>query len=103
MSLPAGYVGLLPILSDVAKKHGYALGLHGSLNRDMDLIAAPWAHIASDAETLVKDIAANIYIHRVDMIVCPEDKPHGRKAWCICLGIGAVIDISIMPRVEGKS
>lgn len=29
-------------LKRIAKRHGYNLVLHGSLNRDMDLIAVPW-------------------------------------------------------------
>ena len=30
------------MLCDVAREMGYALALHGSMNRDMDLIAVPW-------------------------------------------------------------
>lgn len=30
-------------LKEIAEKYGYNLVLHGSLNRDMDLIAIPWA------------------------------------------------------------
>jgi hypothetical protein len=36
------YTSLLPELRRVAREYGYELGLHGSMTRDLDLIAAPW-------------------------------------------------------------
>lgn len=32
---------------EVAKRHGWAIGVHGSLKRDIDLIAIPWTEEAS--------------------------------------------------------
>jgi hypothetical protein len=119
MSLPAAYVGIFPILSERARALGYALTLHGSLARDMDILAMPWTEKAVDAATLVAALKASITFLKVDLamddfteeltyddpkrkgrVLGPEDKPHGRKAWCISLGAGAVIDISVVPREE---
>ena len=29
-------------IRQIARKHGWAIGVHGSLKRDIDLIAVPW-------------------------------------------------------------
>jgi hypothetical protein len=39
---PSLYAYYFQILKEIAQDHGYNLVLHGSLNRDMDLIAIPW-------------------------------------------------------------
>lgn len=33
-------------IRELAKEIGYAIGAHGSLERDLDLIAAPWSEEA---------------------------------------------------------
>lgn len=97
---PAGYVGLLTILTETARAHGYAIGLHGSLTRDMDLIAAPWTEEACDGETLVRALAAAIVVDEalIQATPGPAQRPHGRVGWTILLGCGAFIDVSVMPR-----
>jgi len=39
---PSYYAIMFEPLKEIAFKYGYNLVLHGSLNRDMDLIAIPW-------------------------------------------------------------
>lgn len=39
---PQFYAMCFPALQDIAKAKGYNLIMHGSLNRDMDLVAVPW-------------------------------------------------------------
>lgn len=39
-----------------AKEGGYALAIHGSLNRDLDLIAIPWVETCNTPEHLVQRI-----------------------------------------------
>lgn len=94
----AGYVCLLPSLKAAARSKGYALGLHGSLTTDMDLIAVPWADDADSPEALVAALAACFdgYIQHDS----PQPKPHGRMAWSIHFKIGGpYLDVSVMPRV----
>jgi hypothetical protein len=95
------YLGLLDTLRAAARGLGYALALHGSLQRDLDLVAVPWAKGARPAEDLVRAVAlaAGGACHLPD--VCR--KPHGRRAWVIHLdhkkaGTSAYIDLSVMPR-----
>lgn len=65
---------------NVARRGGYAIAVHGSLQKDLDLIAVPWTDEASGpAEELVESIAIAL-----DWIYGPrEDKPHGRKGWTL--------------------
>lgn len=97
---PAGYVVLLKLLTEKARELGYALAVHGSLSRDLDLIAAPWTEQATDGESLVKALAASIAVDEARITPPPEAKPHGRISWTILLGGGAFIDVSVMPRHE---
>lgn len=95
---PAYMVGIYPALAEKARGLGYALALHGSLQRDLDLIAVPWTAAAVEPAALVKalceefDVAPN---HAMDK---PEQKPHGRLSWSVPLWWGAYLDLSVMPR-----
>jgi hypothetical protein len=103
--LPAWYAVLYIRVAAKARSMGYAIAVHGSMVRDVDLIAIPWTDNAVSARELVKAIAAicNGYLaqskpeeggrYRVPMI-----KPHGRLAYSIHLGGGPYIDLSVMPR-----
>jgi hypothetical protein len=99
------YVGLFPILAEVAQQHGYALAVHGSVSRDFDLVAIPWAKAVADAETLIRAIAAAMS-YTMDTAITPdrlmeppytEHKPHGRRSWAIPLDCGALLDVSVLP------
>lgn len=105
----AAYVALYPLLLQVAKRHGYALAVHGSLHRDFDLIAVPWIEEASDPLTLIRAIkrATRTVTHHEesDRLVkdcAPTQKPHGRVAYSLHVtnyGMYAgYLDISIMPK-----
>lgn len=106
---------LLEPLRVVARALGYALGVHGTLRRDIDLIAAPWTLEAVDAPTLAE--AIRVEAERVTGRTAfwlndkeaaqlgnwtrfnPEPKPHGRLGWSIHIaGTGTYIDLSVMPR-----
>ena len=98
------YLSLLPTIREVARKGGYAIGVHGSLTRDFDLIAVPWAERCVEPEVLAR---------RVELAVCryprreryhwkkvrenAAQKPHGRLAFSLYLGTYAYIDLSIVP------
>lgn len=84
----------------VARHHGYTVAWHGSMARDIDLIAVPWREIVSTPSELVEAITTRVggYIRTADRSRNPEQKPHGRLAWSIhLLGVGTYIDLSVMP------
>jgi hypothetical protein len=102
---PKGYVAILGLLHDAAFRCGYALGIHGTLGRDLDLLAMPWVEEASTPEKLVEALAlacgGRVY-SMVDLgggkiVDNPILKPHGREGWTIVLGGGTYLDVSTMP------
>jgi hypothetical protein len=108
----AAYVALYPMLLQVARRHGYALAVHGSLHKDFDLVAIPWVDEASNALTLIQAIkkaTRTVTQHeKTDHLLkdCrPTSKPHGRVAYSLHVTshgmYGGYLDISVMPR-EGK-
>lgn len=89
-------VGIYPALVTRARQLGYALSLHGSLQRDLDLIAVPWTDEATDPKTLVQELCKEFDVAPNHDIDKPEIKPHGRLAWSIPLWWGAYIDLSVI-------
>ncbi|WP_423457996.1 hypothetical protein [Ottowia sp. VDI28] len=86
-----------------AWQFGYAIALHGSFTRDLDLIAIPWTDHACDLETLVRGIEYRTGLKRQGP---PSDKPHGRKAVSLLFpGFEDPrwVDLSILPRVPAIS
>lgn len=75
--------------------HGYALAVHGSLHRDLDLIAVAWREDADSPETLVEMLQQ----HEGLIYSGPwVDKPHGRRAISLrTRGWHKPIDLSIIP------
>lgn len=105
----AAYVALYPMLHAIAKRHGYALAVHGSFHRDMDLIAVPWIEEASEPLTLIKAFkkATATVVHHEDgdhlFKDCnPTTKPHGRVAYSLHVTnkgmYGGYLDISVLPK-----
>ncbi len=97
------YATILPVLVEAARSRGYALAIHGTLSRDLDLVAVPWVDDAVPAEDLVQAIARLVAWTRDDglLVQGPEPKPHGRRAWTIPLCGDAFVDLSVMPVVLG--
>lgn len=84
----------------LAKEVGYAIGEHGSKERDLDLIAAPWTENAVSAMALLEHIAKGLNAK----IRATEDKPLGRFAATIQIdGWFMNIDLSVCPIVEQAS
>lgn len=105
------YAQVLPIIREVARGHGYAIGVHGSEVRDLDLIAAPWTEAAVSADVLAERVCKSVFGVIVnDEKADPQDftrrnpqpKPHGRLGWSIQVGRGAYIDLSVMPRAAAS-
>ena len=77
-----------------ARDLGYSLCIHGSMSRDLDLVAVPWTDDAVGADELARSLAEEAGGAITDPAV---DRPHGRRAWVIHLGSGPYIDLSVMP------
>ena len=94
--MPIMYANFYGILKDVAEKHGYALTLHGSLSRDLDLVAIPWIQDAGDPKKMLKEMSKAIGSSSLIDVGGWEKKPHGRIAYTINSGGGGYVDISVI-------
>ena len=89
------YCALYPELAQIARKHGYALAIHGSMARDFDLICIPWAEKTSPPQIVVDDMTATFAMNAVTN---PSLKQHGRLAYNISFGFGEFFaDLSFIP------
>lgn len=90
------YATLYPRLREVARQQGYALALHGSLVKDLDVIAVPWTEEAVPPDELIKAL-----VECVGGMLEPgglTKRLHNRWAATIRLvGIAGYIDLSVMP------
>jgi len=96
--------------------HGYALAVHGSELRDLDLIAVPWHEDATTAEEVAEAIRAavnGVFSVGTQTGEVMTERPHGRKSWAIHLrnvpallvdatgrggrAFAPYIDLSVMP------
>jgi hypothetical protein len=92
------YCALYPQLAEISRKHGYAMAVHGTLGRDMDLICIPWVESPSDAAAVVKEITSTFSIRQVGE---PDTTFHGRERWAVSVGFGeCFLDIQFMPRID---
>jgi hypothetical protein len=91
-------------MRDAARAKGYALAEHGSLARDIDLVACPWTDDAAPAADVAEAIRAAAAEANKGVAFLARDnacvvKPHGRLCWSFYLGGGPYIDLSVMPRI----
>lgn len=105
--MEAFYKAILTQIRTEAKYHGYAIGLHGSMRRDLDLIAIPWSDDHSDKDELARAIQ-EAACGMPQMVYQWNNKPCGRVSVSIPVcwpewpeGIGdGHIDLSVMPDLE---
>ena len=89
VQLGAIYTHALLMARATARSHGYALAVHGSQMRDLDLIAVPWIEEASTPEVLVEAIRRAVKGTYSAGTQAGNDiitkQPHGRLTWAIHL------------------
>lgn len=89
--------------TETARVHGYAIAVHGSRRRDLDLVAIPWGENVDTPDQLRDALCAGL-----DCIYGPwEAKPQGRVSCTLQGGMAvhwvglrarpAYIDLSVMP------
>lgn len=94
------YCAIYPELARIARKHGYALALHGTLGRDFDLICIPWVERPSSPLDVIAAFTKRYALREVGG---PEQKFHGRAAWIISIAWGeCAIDLSFMPLLDER-
>ena len=83
---------------EAARACGYALAVHGSERRDLDLIAVPWVKEACHPDELLRSIM--LAVDAPEQNTKPAEMPNGRIAHTIVFPGGSYIDLAIMPRAE---
>jgi len=78
---PSFYALMFEPLKKIALKYGYNLVLHGSLNRDLDLIAIPWQETVGDVQTMIEEFCEYVGGKLNNSVL--TDAPHGRKWYVI--------------------
>lgn len=100
-----GFLDMLPAIRETARSLGYAIGLHGTLDRDYDLIAVPWVAEAVNDWDLAQAIFKVTGCVRWRVLQNQGvPKPHGRLVYCFDWDKNNhenkdYIDLSIMPRM----
>ncbi len=108
---PSLYAYYFLQLKEIALTYGYNLVLHGSLNRDLDLIAIPWKEEIGNKEEMIKEFCEYIggYLLMPDATNDFKVTHHGRMQYVININRGGYkgdeyiedpyyyIDISVMP------
>lgn len=104
---PSLYAYFFLELKEIAKTYGYNLVLHGSMNRDLDLIAIPWEEKLGDHTEMVNSFVGHLGGH-----ILPQNTGlysvghHGRIWYAININRGKktnyedpqyYLDISIIP------
>ena len=85
-------------LAKVCHRHGYALAVHGSLAKDLDLIAVPWTEEVSPPDVVLAGITSEFAVRLVGGLTA---KNHGRICQTIALPFGGCyLDFSFMPGVS---
>ena len=84
---------LLTEMRRVARQDGWAIGVHGSMTRDLDIIATPWTDEAVDETAFVEAMRAAVEreLGGAAFIGAGDDgrtagykrKPHGRRCWTL--------------------
>lgn len=93
---PTYAAAMYPELAEIARSHGYALAVHGSLARDLDLIAIPWIEEAGEPQAVLDDILKKFAVNLIGEV---SKKPHGRTAYTLNVGWGhCAIDLQFIPK-----
>lgn len=106
-------------LKEIAQDFGYNLLIHGSMNRDLDLVAVPWVDDPKPVDDLIKEFQLHL---TGKTLVGPNGNvpfsilPGGRMSYVIDLNRGDkfgewvrfedrqyYLDISVTPLISSKS
>ena len=102
--MPVMYANYYGIMKEIAAKYGYAIAIHGSMTRDLDLIAVPWVEEPGAVLDMFREfndaIGMDYQNFDTPYSTIPTLKPHGRIAYTLPTGAGGYVDISVMPTIK---
>ncbi len=89
------YAAIYSDLKTAALAHGWALGLHGSLNSDMDIMAMPWVEDASPLNVMI-DSLRECFTEPMEIIVDTNTKPNNRIVITLNIWADFYLDINVI-------
>lgn len=94
----AFYASIWPDLSKAANDCGWALGLHGSLSNDMDIMAMPWTEEAKPVEELMQALSDCFTgsMWKDDHIIPHPGKANNRVVYTMSIWADFHLDINII-------
>lgn len=100
----AFYASIWPDIMHAAHSCGWAVGLHGSLANDMDIMAMPWTAEAKPVEAMVRAIS-DCFVGspwKDNHLVAYRDKPNGRVVYTVSIWADWYLDINVIDAQKGK-
>lgn len=94
----AFYASIYPDLKEAALKCGWALGLHGSLANDMDIMAMPWTEQSVPVNELMKALSDCFTDNpfKDEHVIPFTEKPNGRVVYTMSIWADWYLDINII-------
>lgn len=98
------YAGWVDPIKETGWRCGYNMLVHGSLKRDLDVLAVPWIEDATSDAVLAEEIRKLFNGRIAPAPYNPKMKPHGRITWSIHFGpiegdftyVHAYVDLGVM-------
>jgi len=92
------YAAMWNDLRQAAMDKGWALGLHGSLSNDMDIMAMPWTKEACTPLNMV--IALRLCFEKPKEIKITEtdEMPNNRKVYTLSIWADFYLDINVIEK-----
>ncbi len=91
---PAMYSHRMAEIQSAGRSCGYAIAIHGSMQRDLDVVAIAWTEHAMPPNSLIA------HFQNLGMTIgpdSPKEKPHGRITYTLLMGGALFMDLSIIP------
>lgn len=89
------WVFMFPKIREVAAQCGWAIGVHGSVANDLDLMAMAWVEKHTTADELADAIAKVVTLTYRKPIKNDKDKPNNRVVYTIFAG-NTYIDLNVI-------
>ncbi len=93
------YASMWEDLKNAALDCGWALGLHGSLNSDMDIMAMAWTEDAKTIDEMIKSLESCFTIPETGFYkqtTINYDKPNNRVVYTVHIFADFYLDINVI-------
>ena len=88
------YCSMYPKLAEIARSHGYAMTVHGSMANDFDLICIPWIEEPDVPFDVIESILGKFALKLIGD--GPTMRLHNRQVWTLSISGSSYLDLSFM-------